>query len=96
MALLAAMPLGCSVGLARAATQSFDFSPEQKERVRAPKDPDALRLLAGYRLVTPGELTVTIAPFAPPIATYATDARSVVGSDPDYAQLLADALGLRL
>jgi polar amino acid transport system substrate-binding protein len=96
MAAIAAMPLGWSVGLARAATQSFDFSPEQKERVHAPKDPDALRLLTGYRFVTPGVLTVAIAPFAPPIATYATDARSVVGSDPDYAQLVADALGLRL
>ena len=94
--MLAAMPLAWPVGLARAATQSFDFSPEQKERVRAPKDPDALRLLAGYRLVTPGVLTVAIAPFDRPIATYATDARSVVGSDPDYAQLIADALGLRL
>jgi polar amino acid transport system substrate-binding protein len=96
IAMLAAMPLAWPVGLARAATQSFDFSPEQKERVRAPKDPDALRLLAGYRLVTPGVLTVAIAPFDRPIATYATDARSVVGSDPDYAQLVADALGLRL
>ena len=93
---LAAMPLVWPARIARAATQSFDFSPEQKERVRAPKDPDALRLLAGYHLVTAGVLTVAIAPFDPPIATYATDARSVVGSDPDYAQLVADALGLRL
>ncbi|SFJ43033.1 amino acid ABC transporter substrate-binding protein, PAAT family [Paraburkholderia megapolitana] len=93
---LAAMPLVCPVGFAHAATQSFDFSAEQKERVRAPKDAAASSGLAGYRFVTPGVLTVAISPYAAPIATYATDARSVVGSDPDYAQLVADALGLHL
>jgi polar amino acid transport system substrate-binding protein len=93
---LAAIPLAWPVRFAQAATQSFDFSPEQKGRVRAAKDPDAQRLLADYRFVTPGVFTVAIAPFAAPIATYATDARTVVGADPDYAQLIADALGLRL
>ncbi|WGS51699.1 ABC transporter substrate-binding protein [Paraburkholderia sp. D15] len=95
-AALAALPLLWTAGSARAATQTFDFSPQQKGRVRAPKDADALHALGDYRFVTPGALTVAIAPFAPPIATYATDASSVVGSDPDYAQLVADALGLRL
>ena len=96
MATLAALPFAWSAEPAYAATQVYDFSPEQKERIRAPRDLDAQRLLAGYRFVTPGVLTVAIAPFDPPIATYATDARSIVGSDPDYAQLVADALGLRL
>jgi polar amino acid transport system substrate-binding protein len=96
MAALAALPFAWSAESAYAARQTYDFSPEQTGRVRAPKDPDAQRLLAGYRLVSPGVLTVAIAPFDPPIATYATDARSVVGADPDYAQLVADALGLRL
>jgi polar amino acid transport system substrate-binding protein len=93
---LAATPLVWPIGFARAATQSFDFGPEQNGRIRAARDPDALRLLAGYRFVTPGVFTVAIAPFAAPIATYATDARTVVGADPDYAQLIADTLGLRL
>ena len=93
---LAAMPLTWPVGFAQAATQSFDFSAEQKGRVRAPKNYAALHGLDGYRFVTPGALTVAIAPFAAPIATYATDARTVVGSDPDYAQLVADAFGLHL
>jgi hypothetical protein len=96
MAALAALPFAWRAESAHAATQAYDFSPAQTGRVRAPKDPDAQRLLAGYRLVSPGVLTVAIAPFDPPIATYATDARSVVGADPDYAQLVADALGLRL
>ena len=30
------------------------------------------------------------------MSTYATDARTVVGADPDYAQLVADALGRTL
>ncbi|CAE6823528.1 MULTISPECIES: ABC transporter substrate-binding protein [Paraburkholderia] len=96
IAALAAVPLGWSAGLAGAAAQSFDFTPEQKGRIRAPQDPEVARSLSAYRFVTPGVFTVAIAPFAPPIAAYATDARSVVGSDPDYAQLVADALGLRL
>jgi polar amino acid transport system substrate-binding protein len=77
-------------------TRSFDFSPEQKGRPRASVDPAAQRLASNYRLVTPGVLTVAVAPFAAPLATYATDARTIVGSDPDYAQLLAGALGLKL
>ena len=93
---LAALPLAWHAGFAQAAAQTFDFSAEQKGRVRAPKDPDASRAALAYRFITPGVFTVAVAPAAPPIATYATDAHSVVGADPDYAQLLADALGLRL
>ncbi|HEX7913157.1 MAG TPA: ABC transporter substrate-binding protein [Paraburkholderia sp.] len=99
MAALAAVPIvpiAWPAGRAQAATQSYDFSPQQPGRARATKDPDALRLVTDYRFVTPGEFTVAIAPFAAPISSYATDARSVVGADPDYAQLVADALGLRL
>ena len=43
-----------------------------------------------------GVLTVAIIPFAPPIATYATDARTVVGADADIASLVAESLGRRL
>jgi polar amino acid transport system substrate-binding protein len=83
-------------GPSRAGTEAYDFSPEQRARVRAPRNPAAQRLAAEYRFVTPGSLTVAIAPFGAPLTTYATDARTVVGSDPDYAQLVADALGLKL
>lgn len=102
MAALAAVPLAWPAGKAHAAgvaggtPQSFDFSAQQTGRVHAPKDPDAQRLLAGYRFVTPGVFTVAISPFAAPISTYANDARSIVGADPDYANLVADALGLHL
>lgn len=80
-----------------AAGPDFDFSPQQAHRVRADKDPSAVRAIApSFKFVKDGTLTVAIAPFAPPISTYATDTRTVVGFDADYAQLVADALGLKL
>jgi polar amino acid transport system substrate-binding protein len=79
------------------AADKFDFSPAQAGRPRAEKDPAAVQAIAkDFKFVKDGVLTVAIAPFAPPIATYATDAKTVVGFDPDYAQLIADALGLKL
>jgi polar amino acid transport system substrate-binding protein len=83
-------------GLALADTRSFDFSPEQRGRPKASVNPAAQRLASAYRLATPGVLTVAVSPVAAPLATYATDARTIIGSDPDYAQLLASALGLKL
>jgi len=38
-------------------------------------------------------LTVGVAPVAPPISTYATDASTVVGADADIANLVAESLG---
>ncbi|WP_323119761.1 ABC transporter substrate-binding protein [Burkholderia alba] len=79
-----------------AAAPAVDLDPRQAGRIRAARDPQAIDALRGYRWVTDGAFTVAIAPHAPPVATYATDARTVVGADPDYAQLLADALGRTL
>jgi len=79
------------------AQEKFDFSPEQAGRIRAEKNPDAIKALAGaYKLVKAGQLTVAIVPHAPPVSTYALDANTVIGADADYAQLLADTLGLKL
>ncbi|ABE36304.1 bacterial extracellular solute-binding s, 3 family protein [Paraburkholderia xenovorans LB400] len=96
-AALSAVSMVWPAGRALADIRSFDFSPEQRGRLRAQKNPAAVRLLSnGYRFVEAGVLTVAVAPFAAPLASYATDARTIVGSDPDYAQLVADALGLKL
>ncbi|CAM2153818.1 ABC transporter substrate-binding protein [Paraburkholderia tropica] len=98
LAALGASPFAAAAssgGDASSATR-FDFSPQQRGRPRAAKDAQAVQALGGYALAKAGTLTVAVAPFAPPIATYATDARTIVGADPDYAQLLADALGLSL
>ncbi|WP_408734248.1 ABC transporter substrate-binding protein [Paraburkholderia bannensis] len=97
LAAIGAAPLVLPARRAQAASAAdFDFSPQQHARPRAPRDAQAQRAASAYRFVTPGVLSVAVAPFAPPIATYATDARSIVGADPDYAQLLADALGLTI
>ncbi len=97
---LATLAVAPALWQARASTATtrriYDFGPEQHGRVRAPRDPQAIALIEQYKFVTPGVLSVAVAPFAAPLATYATDARTIVGSDPDYAQLVADALGLKL
>jgi ABC-type amino acid transport substrate-binding protein len=79
------------------AADKFDFSPEQKGRLRAAKDAEAVNAIPpSFKFVKEGVLTIAIAPFAPPISTYATDAKTVVGFDPDFALLIAESLGLKL
>ena len=81
---------------ADAATATADLDPRQSGRIRASRDDAAIRAASHYRWVRDGAFTVAISPHAPPVSTYATDARTVVGADPDYAQLVADALGRTL
>ncbi|MGY2046853.1 ABC transporter substrate-binding protein [Methylobacterium sp. JK268] len=94
------LPLLAALGAlapARAETPPYDLGREQPGRIRVEKDPAAIaRIPKGFRFVTPGQLTVAITPGGPPLGTYATDARTVVGADPDFAQLIADSLGLTL
>ncbi|AYG68974.1 MULTISPECIES: ABC transporter substrate-binding protein [unclassified Rhizobium] len=91
---LTAVAMNCTtVG----AAEKFNLSPDTSNRVRAEKDEAAIKAIApGFKFVNPGKFTVAINPWDPPIATYATDAKTVVGADPDIAQLLADSLGLQL
>ncbi|KVH78916.1 ABC transporter substrate-binding protein [Burkholderia ubonensis] len=92
---LAAALLGLSAFAAAAAT--FDLSPEQRGRPRGAADPAAEHALpAGFRFAAPDTLTIGIAPSLPPISSYATDARTVVGFDADLSQLVADSLGRKL
>ncbi|MFM9923759.1 ABC transporter substrate-binding protein [Variovorax sp. H27-G14] len=79
------------------AADKFDLTPEQQGRPRTGKDAEAVNAIApNFKFAKAGVLTIGIAPFAPPISTYATDAKTVVGFDPDFALLVADALGLKL
>ncbi|MDK4712720.1 ABC transporter substrate-binding protein [Rhizobium sp. CNPSo 4039] len=79
------------------AAEKFNLSPDTSNRIRAEKDEAAIKAIApNFKFVNPGKFTVAINPWDPPIATYATDAKTVVGTDPDIAQLLADSLGLQL
>ncbi|HDR9098417.1 TPA: ABC transporter substrate-binding protein [Burkholderia vietnamiensis] len=93
-ALAAVASLRSHAVFAEAATADLD--PRQAGRIRAARDAAAIRAAGNYRWVRDGAFTVAIAPHAPPVSTYATDARTVVGADPDYAQLVADALGRAL
>lgn len=92
-ALVLALVAGAGPGLA----QTLDLSPDQPERLRAEKDEAvAATIPKDFRFAEDGVLTVAVAPGQPPISTYATDARTVIGADPDLAQLVADLLGLKL
>lgn len=74
-----------------------DLSPEQKGRVRAQRVDEAVRLISPqYRFTTPGKFTVGVAAGRLPFGTVATDNRTVVGSEADLGQLVADSLGLEL
>ncbi|CDN57557.1 Cysteine ABC transport system periplasmic binding component (plasmid) [Neorhizobium galegae bv. officinalis bv. officinalis str. HAMBI 1141] len=97
--LLAAGLLSSALGLsaADAAEDIFDLSPDQPGRIRAEKDPAAIAAIPkDFKLATPGKFTVAVSPGGPPLATYATDAKTVVGADPEYALAIADSLGLKL
>jgi polar amino acid transport system substrate-binding protein len=82
---------------AMAADDVFDLSPEQPGRVRVERDAAAISSLPKeFKFVNPGKFTVAVSPGGPPLATYATDAKTVVGADPDYASAIADSLGFEL
>lgn len=84
-------------GAARADDIGFDLSPEQSGRVHAQRDDAAIAAVPkDFKFVTKGKFTVAVSPGGPPLATYATDAATVVGADPDYASAIADSLGLQL
>ncbi|MBR7987635.1 ABC transporter substrate-binding protein [Burkholderia cenocepacia] len=92
---LAAALIAGSAVAAHAA--SFDLSPEQPARQRGAVNPAVEQALpAGFRFAEANTLTIGIAPNLPPLSTYATDARTVVGFDPDLAQLIADSVGRKL
>ncbi|WP_245448086.1 ABC transporter substrate-binding protein [Neorhizobium sp. T6_25] len=89
--------MASAINFTAAATDIFDLSPDQSGRVRAEKDPAAIAAIPpGFKFVTSGKFTVAVSPGGPPLATYATDAKTVVGADPDYALAIADSLGLEL
>ncbi|CDZ67336.1 ABC transporter substrate-binding protein [Neorhizobium galegae] len=99
VSLLAAGLLASALGVsaANAAEDIFDLSPQQPGRIRAEKDPAAIAAIPkDFKFTTPGKFTVAVSPGGPPLATYATDAKTVVGADPEYALAIADSLGLQL
>jgi len=73
-----------------------DTSPEQKGRVHSTKDAAAAKLVPPA-IAADGKLTIGVAGTgSPPLGFLATDNSTVVGSEVDIAQLVADSLGLKL
>ncbi|MEU6582718.1 ABC transporter substrate-binding protein [Nocardia sp. NPDC046763] len=75
---------------------TYDLSPEQKGRIHAEKvDSIAAQVPRAIRdrgtLVVTGTIGAT-----PPLGFYATDDRTVIGSEVDVAELIADILGLKV
>ncbi|TGD96177.1 ABC transporter substrate-binding protein [Methylobacterium sp. 6HR-1] len=95
LALLAAASTALFSG--RALSQGIDLSPEQPGRVRAARDEEAIRLIAkDARFAREGVFTVANNAGRFPFGGYASDTKTVIGAEPDIAQLVADALGRRL
>lgn len=75
---------------------SFDLSAAQAGRVRAQKV-DSIAAEVPQAIRDRGTLVVTGASgTAPPLRFYADDDKTVVGSEVDFASLIADILGLKL
>lgn len=76
--------------------QTFDLSPQQSTRVRAERV-DTIAAQVPQAIRDRGTLVVTgSATTGPPLRFYATDDRTLVGSEVDFAYLVADILGLTL
>lgn len=69
-----------------------------REPIRAEPNPAAIALIpANFHFAVPGKLTVAVAfENSPPLALFADDNKTLIGSDPDIARLVADSLGLAL
>ncbi|MET8652340.1 ABC transporter substrate-binding protein [Nocardia aurea] len=75
---------------------TFDLSPAQSGRVRTDKV-DSIAAQVPQVIRDRGTLIVTGASgAAPPLRFYATDDKTTVGSEVDFASLVADVLGLKL
>jgi polar amino acid transport system substrate-binding protein len=91
LALLAAAAL---VPVRALSQTAIDLSPAQPGRIRAQRNEAAIGRVAGNaRFAKDRTFTVAINPARFPFGGYATDTKTVVGSEADIAQLVADALG---
>lgn len=92
--LLSALLLGA---LSPALAASLDVT-QNETPIAAPASPQAIgKIPPGFRFVEPGYLTVATAnTHSPPLGLLASDNKTRIGSDADFARLLADSLGLKL
>jgi polar amino acid transport system substrate-binding protein len=96
LGLLAASTLGLSL-TRPARAGGIDLGPEQPGRLHATPNEAAIALIPrDFPFVRAGWLTVASSPSNPPLSTFATDAKTVIGNEPDIALLVAESLGLKL
>ncbi|RII43067.1 ABC transporter substrate-binding protein [Galactobacter valiniphilus] len=81
-----------------AASHGLDTSAAQEGRVHLDQVPAAVQQLkdSGFTPIHAGELTVATTGASAPISFTADDGKTLIGSDVDVAQLIADGLGLKL
>lgn len=92
----AATAAGALIAFA-AVAQTVDLSPEQAGRVHTDKIDAAVAAVSpSYQFVKDGAFTVGVSVSDPPLNTYATDAKTVIGADADIAVLVAEALGRKV
>lgn len=90
-----ALLLSAILAPATFAQTSLSLDPNPTDRLHAEKNDAAAALLpADHKWAKDGVISIAVAPWAPPIATYATDATTVVGFDPDVARLVGEVLGV--
>ncbi|CAN7437207.1 ABC transporter substrate-binding protein [Devosia sp. LjRoot3] len=88
-----ALLLSAILAPATFAQTSLSLDPNPTDRLHAEKNDAAAALLpADHKWAKDGVISIAVAPWAPPIATYATDATTVVGFDPDVARLVGEVL----
>ncbi len=76
--------------------QGIDLSPEQKGRPHAKPVPEAIKLSHDVHFVKDKSFVVALAGGILPIGGFASDSKTIIGADPDIAQLVADGLGRKL
>lgn len=87
-----------TLGQASAAPFVYDLSTEQTGRLRIePDTPRIAEVPKDFKFVEDGVLTVAISEAAFfPLHDFAADNKTAIGFHPDFAQLIADALGRKL
>jgi polar amino acid transport system substrate-binding protein len=89
--------LGVALAASAATPGALDLSPDRHDRIRTAPDAAAIQAVpAAFPFVAKDELVIGMTVAWPPLSTYATDEKTVVGVDPDLAQLVADGLGRKL
>lgn len=97
MRALLATALSCMALLGACAPPKEKAGAEALPFIRtAPVSAAAALVPRAYSFKTPGTLTIGMTVGALPIADYTPDGQGYVGLDPNFAQLIAESLGLKL